>query len=112
MTTCPLSPRHQLETIQHDRSTNFYLCPITVLPKSRGKLSLHSADPLSPPKIQMNCLQDEQDFLPLLTGIQLAHELAKSVAFNGLLGKEISLTSHLAKDTELENFIRQTATTL
>lgn len=54
--------------------------PAILHPKSRGKLSLKSRDPLDAPKIVVNYLQEEHDVKVLVEGIKFAIRLAQTSA--------------------------------
>jgi len=60
----------------------------------------------------MNYLQEQEDMLLMQRGINLAREIASSFHFKGMLGKEISPGNKIQSDTAMQNFIRNTATTL
>ena len=114
-----IAPDLQMDTVLdldmdplRGRRPTFSICPILLHPKSRGEVSLHSADPAIPPKIQMNYLAEKDDMLPLLEGIILARSLAASSAFKGILGEEILPGKDVSTEEALRNYIREKATTL
>jgi choline dehydrogenase-like flavoprotein len=59
----------------------FAISPVGLYPKSRGRLTLASADPLAAPRIDPNLLSNPGDVRPLLDGIGLARRLFASPAF-------------------------------
>ncbi len=72
-------------------------------PKSRGKLTLKSADPREPIRIDFNFLSDPDDAKVLVNGIRVARKILKSAAFDDYRGEEI----HPGKDVESEDELLQ-----
>jgi choline dehydrogenase len=62
--------------------------PILLKPRSRGNISLRSADPLDKPIIDPQYLSDDagEDRAALLSGLQISARIAESRALSGLLG--------------------------
>lgn len=58
----------------------FTIATITAAPRSRGRISLRSADPLAPPAIDFNLLSDpdQVDAAVLLAGARLARKIANT----------------------------------
>jgi choline dehydrogenase len=59
-------------------SRTFLMCPVLCRPQSRGRVSLHSADPTARPVIEPNFLQCDADMEVLLNGIELAQSLRRA----------------------------------
>uniref|UniRef100_A0A1B6DCP1 Glucose-methanol-choline oxidoreductase N-terminal domain-containing protein n=1 Tax=Clastoptera arizonana TaxID=38151 RepID=A0A1B6DCP1_9HEMI len=55
--------------------------PMILYPKSRGKVTLHSSNPTTPPKINANFLADKRDLDVIVEGLKSAVELSKTKAF-------------------------------
>jgi choline dehydrogenase len=68
---------------------NFLMCPVLCQPKSRGTVSLASADPSSAPLIDPQFLAKDDDVNVLLHGLDLMEDLALA----GALGKLIDPTA-------------------
>jgi len=65
-----------------------YSCHTTVLrPKSRGRLELQSADPLTPPAIDPAFLEDDRDMETLFRGVKKTQAILQSPAFDKVRGK-------------------------
>lgn len=80
-----------------------YSFHITVLrPKSRGRLTLTSADPTASPAIDPAFLEDDRDMETLFKGTKMAQELMKAPAFDKVRGKPF-----YASDTDDEKLLRQ-----
>jgi choline dehydrogenase-like flavoprotein len=63
--------------------------PILVKPRSRGGVTLRSADPLDKPAIDPQYLSDDAgaDRAALLSGLQMTARIARSPALSGVLGR-------------------------
>jgi len=70
-------------------------------PKSRGKLTLKSADPREPIRIDFNFLSDPDDAKVLVNGIRVARKILKSAAFDDYRGEEIHPGKGVKSDDEL-----------
>jgi choline dehydrogenase len=92
---------------QNPKGHGFTVGAILLHPKSRGAIRLRSSDPLAPPAIDPNYLDDPDDLAVLKEGLQLCHRVAKSAAFDAYRGAEV-----WPGGQELEPFIRATAETL
>lgn len=58
-------------------------------PRSRGSLTLRSADPRIPPEIDPGYLADEADGTSLLAAVEVARALARAEPFAGWVGEEL-----------------------
>jgi len=114
------SPDIQLHFVRamvenHGRNLSWghgYSCHVCVLrPKSRGRLSLKSADPLEQPLIDPAFLEDDRDMETLLRGIKMAQDLLLSPAFDGVRGNA-KYASASRDDEELRADIRARADTI
>jgi choline dehydrogenase len=86
-------------------------CHVDVLrPYSRGTVTLESADPRDPPRIDPNFLSDERDLKLLVRGAQVQQRIIESRPFDRLRGKMLYPTR--ADDpAALEKDIRRRADT-
>jgi choline dehydrogenase len=71
-------------------------------PRSRGRLTLASADPDVPPVMDHGYLTDSHDVAVLLEGSERARELAATEPLRSLVGDE------LVRDLDLEDALRRT----
>ncbi len=67
----------------------FTIGPVLVAPKSRGELTLTSADPTAKPSIVGNHLTEQADVDALVWGIKTAREFAASAPLAAATGREI-----------------------
>lgn len=80
-------------------------------PKSRGYISLRSADPLVDPVIQPNYLADPRDLKKLIQGVKMARKVLAQNAFTPYRGLEIQPGEEVQDDQDIEKFIRAKAQT-
>lgn len=93
------------QTVRHGYS--LHACNLR--PKSRGRLMLRDSDPATPPVIQANYLDNEEDIAVMVKGIKLSREILKQPAFDHYRGKEVFPGKEVQTDEELEAFIRRKA---
>ena len=77
-----------------------------VLPASRGRVRLASADPLAAPRILLNGLQEERDRAVFRAGIRLTRELAAQAAFDFCRGPEVSPGPEVRSDAAIDAYLR------
>ncbi|MBB5224211.1 choline dehydrogenase [Amaricoccus macauensis] len=80
-------------------------------PESRGQLTLRSADPLAPPRIQLNLLDADADLASLRAGIRATREIYATNPMAGLISRELVPGPGAVSDAELDAFCRSAATT-
>ncbi|WP_380053400.1 choline dehydrogenase [Falsihalocynthiibacter sp. SS001] len=74
--------------------------------KSRGAVTLASADPSEAPKILFNYMSDPQDWSDFRKGIRLTREIFSQDAFAPYVKHEIQPGAAIQSDDELDEFIR------
>ena len=77
--------------------------------KSRGEVTLRSADPREAPRILFNYMSKEEDWQDFRRCIRLTREIFAQEAFKPYVGKEIQPGSHLQSDSELDASILEHA---
>jgi choline dehydrogenase len=76
-------------------------------PRSRGTVTLRSADPLAPPRIVSNYLTDTHDVKVLVSGLRMLRDIYRQPSFRGLVtDDEYMPGTAIASDTDLEAFAR------
>jgi choline dehydrogenase len=90
----------------------FSIGPTLLRPKSRGRITLRSADPLAPPAIQPNYLSENSDVQVLVKGIQLARQFAQTKPFAMYCGSEHCPGSEAQSDDALAAYVRRSAETV
>jgi choline dehydrogenase-like flavoprotein len=69
----------QVGELLSNGSRQIQIFPAVLHPKSRGYITLGSADPLQPPKIVVNYLEEEHDIKVLVEGIRFAIKLSETI---------------------------------
>ncbi|MCE3271038.1 MAG: choline dehydrogenase [Ramlibacter sp.] len=102
--------------VDHGRKTVFghgYSCHVCLLqPKSRGTVTLASADPLAAPLIDPNFLADPDDVRRLVRGFQAMRHILRQPALAGLRGRELAASASAQDEAAIEAFIRGHADTI
>ena len=81
-------------------------------PKSRGEITLRSADPLAAPVIRANYLREQADVNALIRGVKLARYFAEADAYNDLKGEELLPGAAVTSDADLAAFVRRDSDTI
>ncbi|GHB26371.1 oxygen-dependent choline dehydrogenase [Pseudovibrio japonicus] len=75
--------------------------------KSRGAVTLKSADPMEQPNVLFNYMSHEEDWEDFRQCIRLTRELFAQKAFDPYRGKEIQPGSEVETDEQLNGFIKE-----
>lgn len=91
------------------RQDGFSTHVCSVRPKSRGEVTLASADPLADPRIELNLLgdRDGKDLSVLIKGLKKARKYTESAALSDYVLEEIYPGKHVQTDEEIEAYIHQ-----
>jgi len=102
--------------IDHGRKTVFghgYSCHVCLLrPKSRGRVSLVSADPTAAPRIDPNFLAERDDVERLVRGFKLMRTILSQRSLAGHAGRELDASASAQTDEQIEAFVRGHADTI
>ena len=90
----------------------FAVSPVSLYPRSRGRLTLASPDPLDAPLIDPNLLSVPEDVEPLLRGIRLARQVFESPSFARYGAQETAPGAGIVSDEQLVEYIRAEAYTV
>ena len=82
------------------------------LPKSRGHVTLRSADATAAALIDANYFSDRSDLDALVDGVRWAVRLAQTRAYAGLLGDAADVPSDVKNPDSVRRFIRRVADTI
>ena len=74
--------------------------------RSRGSVTLRSADPGEPPRILFNYMSEPEDWAEFRRCIRLTREIFAQPAFDAYRGPEIQPGAALRSDEELDAFVR------
>jgi len=102
--------------VDHGRKTVFghgYSCHAGLLrPRSRGRLTLASPDPLAAPLIDPRFLDDPDDAARLVQGFKLMRRILGQPALAALGGRETAASAGAQTDEQIEQFVRGHADTI
>jgi choline oxidase len=90
------------------------ISPNVARPRSRGTVTLASADPHDRPAIDLNFLSDSEghDARILLAGLRFARRLARTAPLSDWLGREIAPGPDFQSDEELTAYMRESCETV
>jgi choline dehydrogenase-like flavoprotein len=74
-------------------------------PKSRGSVTLHSADPMAPPAIDPNFLGEMEDLEVMVAGYKMTRRLLETPALKALQKKDL-FTSGVRSDDDIRAILR------
>ena len=74
-------------------------------PQSRGSVTLASADPMQPPRVDPNFLADPDDMARMVRGFKLMRGLLQQPALAGYRGQELPVSAAAQTDEEIAQFI-------
>lgn len=86
--------------------------PIVLHPRSRGAVTLRSADPVAPVRITGNFLSDPEDVSVLRHGFHLARDLAHEAPMDRFRGEALAPRTDVRTDADIDAWIRSTAITV
>jgi 4-pyridoxate dehydrogenase len=90
----------------------YALAPVLLHPKSRGEVTLNSADPHAPVRIRHNFLSDPEDISTLRNAFRHARDVGNQKPLDTFRGREISPGSEVRTDAEVDSWIRNTVLTV
>ena len=79
----------------------FSISPVHLRPEGRGRVSLKSPDPLSPPKIEFKYLETAHDIDAMLYGLRLARKIASQPALKPIIAEEVQPGAAVTSDEAL-----------
>ena len=102
--------------VDHGRKPTFghgYSCHVCLMrPKSRGRLTLASKDPLAAPLIDPNFLADPDDMRRMVQGFKQMRTILSQPALAGYRGQELATTANAKTDAQIEAVIRNYGDTI
>ena len=88
------------------------IAPGLIYPRSSGEITLRSADPLAPPKIDPRYFADAADLDHLVAGVKLTREIAATSPLRELLGAEHFPGAAVTSDEQLAAAVRGSCNTI
>ena len=102
--------------VDHGRKPTFghgYSCHVCLMrPKSRGRVTLASADPMAAPLIDPNFLADPDDMRRMVQGFKQMRTILNQPALAGYRGQELATTADAKTDAQIETVIRNYGDTI
>ena len=83
------------------------IAPTLVSPKARGKVWLRSSDPADKPRILTNTLSEREDVESLVSGMELAREIAAQGPMREIVLKELKPGPDASERSDLEADLRR-----
>lgn len=90
----------------------FAISIVGIYPRSRGRVSLASPDPHTPPLIDPNLLGVPEDIEPLVRGLALARRIASAPSFARYRAVEVAPGPRVAGEAALADYVRRSAVTV
>ena len=105
-----LGPEYMNQNRSIPRGHGFSFHVSLLQPKSRGRLTLASADPAAKPRLQANFLSDEggEDLEALVRGFKIVRRLAEASAMDAYRGEEVFPGPKVGTDEEIRQFTHDT----
>lgn len=103
----PIAVRYDGKTVAEGHGFQAHVGPMRS--KSRGQVTLKSADPLEPPRIVYNYMSHSEDWEDFRRCIRLTREIFAQSAFAPFRGKEIQPGEEAQSDEALDAVIREHA---
>src|SRR5688572_30037 len=90
-----------------NKPTHTLVCALSMIRQdSRGFVTLRSANPLDPPRIQFNLFKEQSDVERMIRGIRAARAIYNSAPLSRFHAEETLPGDRLQSDAELEKFVR------
>ena len=105
-----LGPEYMNQNRSIPRGHGFSFHVSLLQPRSRGRLTLDSADPAAKPKLHANFLSDPggEDLEALVRGFKMVRRLAEAPAMDAYRGEEVLPGPKVSTDGEIRAFVRET----
>ena len=81
---------------------------VLLRPESRGSITIGSADPIDPPAIRFNYLENAEDVRSLREGVRVVRDIYRQSAFDGLRGEEVMPGAGIESDSDIDAYVRAT----
>lgn len=89
---------------------SLHLCQLR--PESRGRIGLHSADPLADPLIEANYLATPEDRRVLRDAVKIGRDVASQAALDPYRDAELAPGADVRSDADIDAWVRATAETI
>lgn len=106
-----VSANHGLDLTNLFKHYGYSIMTCDLRPLSRGQITLDSADPLAPPRIEANYLAEPRDLERLVAGVKKAREILAQPAFAPHARSEFEPGPGVQTDEQIRDWIRNHAET-
>src|SRR5579862_570747 len=100
----PLAMSYDGNTLATEHGMQAHVGPMRS--KSRGQVTLRSADPAAAPRIFFNYMSHPDDWTEMRACVRLTREIFAQAAFDKWRGREIQPGAHVTGDEAIDRFIR------
>lgn len=101
----PLAVRYDGKSMVDGHGFQAHVSPMRS--KSRGSITLRSADPHEKPVIRFNYMTHPDDWTEMRAGVRLTREIFAQPAFEPFCGAEIAPGADIISDEDIDAFIRE-----
>lgn len=108
----PMNAAPYLWPLRRPYSDAFSIKGIFLQPESRGRITLVSADPLAPARIEQNFLSTEGDRRAMREIVRRMREIGEQPVLRALATEELAPGAQNTSEAAIDAFIRRTAITL
>jgi choline dehydrogenase len=106
------SARRNTNTFPFPLGHGFAMSAVQLYPKSRGRITLASADPHAHPVIDPNLLSDPRDLAPMVRGVELGRRVAHSAAFAKYRAIEVQPGPGVQGEEAIADYVRRATITV
>ena len=100
----PMAVRYDGKAVAEGHGFQAHVGPMRA--KSRGAITLNSADPQADPRIVFNYMSEESDWQDFRSAIRLTREIFEQPAFNEYAERAINPADNVTSDDAIDAFIR------
>lgn len=101
----PLAVRYDGKSMVEGHGFQAHVSPMRS--KSRGSITLRSADAMDKPVVRFNYMSHPDDWTEMRAGVRLTREIFAQPAFDSFRGEEIAPGADIVTDDEIDAFIRE-----
>jgi choline dehydrogenase len=104
--------RRNTNTFPFPLGHGFAISIVGLYPKSRGRVTLASADPRTAPRVDPNLFSHPDDVATMLRGLKLGRRITQAPSFERYKAKEVQPGPSVQEDADLVEYIRRASHTV
>jgi choline dehydrogenase len=112
LTAAPFNAHPWFNPVRKPFADGFAVRTVLLHPHSRGKITVASADPLAPPRINQNFLASDADRIRVRESVRIARTLLDQPALGDYVATELAPGGGVIDDAAIDAFVRKTAITV